>query len=160
MRFAFCLWSTGGKVPGRQDCLLPLRSGPVRSRATLSKSFVNGSLLIFIPNRLFFGEGAEIWKPPLAGMNGVPARGALLGRKPGLDLAITVYAPFSWKISLSHQYILIANHQRYGENSSISFRSCLKFLAILKRLDFQGAGSGFCLPVGVYSESWLSEARR
>ncbi len=49
---------------------------------------------------------------PLAGMNGVPARGALLGRKPGLDLAITVYAPFSWKISLSHQYILIANHQR------------------------------------------------
>lgn len=49
---------------------------------------------------------------PLAGKPFIPARGALLGRKPGLDLAITVYAPFSWKISLSHQYILIANHQR------------------------------------------------
>ena len=39
-------------------------------------------------------------------------------------------------------------------------RSCLKFLAILKRLDFQGPGSGFCLPVGGYSGSRLSDARR
>ena len=40
------------------------------------------------------------------------------------------------------------------------FRSCLKFLTILKRLDFQGAGSGFRLPIGGYSGSWLSDARR
>ena len=40
------------------------------------------------------------------------------------------------------------------------FRSCLKFLAILKRLDFQGAGTGFCLPIGGYSGPWLSDARR
>ena len=43
-------------------------------------------------------------------------------------------------------------------NGSSSFqvqlRSCLKFLAILKRLDFQGPGTGFCLPVEGYSGSW------
>lgn len=71
----------------------------------------------------FVLERVRKYGSPLAGMNGVPARGALLGRKPGLDLAITVYAPFSWKISLLHQYILIANHQRYGANSMISIIS-------------------------------------
>ncbi|MBO8433285.1 MAG: hypothetical protein IAB08_08365 [Bacteroidetes bacterium] len=30
------------------------------------------------------------------------------------------------------------------------FRRCLKFLAILKRLNFQGPVSGFCLPIGGY----------
>ena len=35
----------------------------------------------------------------------------------------------------------------------------LKFLEILKRLDFQGPVSGFCLPVGGCFGSWLSEAR-
>ena len=38
------------------------------------------------------------------------------------------------------------------------FRSGLKFPAILKRLDFQGPGSGFCLPIGDYSGPCLSDA--
>ena len=48
----------------------------------------------------------------------------------------------------------------YTLHDILFIRSCLKFLEILKRLDFQGAGSGFCLPIGGYSGSWLSEARR
>ncbi len=36
-------------------------------------------------------------------------------------------------------------------------RSCSKFLAILKRLDFQGAVSGFCSPIGrEFQGTWVS----
>ncbi len=35
-------------------------------------------------------------------------------------------------------------------------RSCLKFLAILKRLNFQGLVSGFCLPIGGYFGSFFA----
>ena len=38
-------------------------------------------------------------------------------------------------------------------------RSCLKFLAILKRLNFQGAVSGFCLPIGCYFGAFLRFSR-
>ena len=43
--------------------------------------------------------------------------------------------------------------------SGEKFRSCLKFLTILKRLNFQGPVSGFCLPIGGYFGSGLSAAR-
>ena len=39
-------------------------------------------------------------------------------------------------------------------------RSCLKFLAILKRLNFQGAVSGFCLPIGGYLGACLRFSRQ
>ena len=44
------------------------------------------------------------------------------------------------------------------ELEELDVRSCLKFLAILKRLNFQGAVSGFCLPIGCYFRpiAWLS----
>ena len=40
-----------------------------------------------------------------------------------------------------------------------SLRSCLKFLAILKRLNFQEPVSGFCLPIGGYFGSFLRFSR-
>ena len=38
-----------------------------------------------------------------------------------------------------------SNSQECSFRLSFNMRSCLKFLAILKRMDFQGAVSGFCL---------------
>ena len=44
-------------------------------------------------------------------------------------------------------------------HSGVPLRSCLKFLTILKRLNFQGPVSGFCLPIGGYSGSGLPFSR-
>ena len=47
-----------------------------------------------------------------------------------------------------------------AKNRLDQFRSCLKFLTILKRLKFQGPGSGFCLPIGGYFGSGLRFSRQ
>ena len=47
-----------------------------------------------------------------------------------------------------------------AKNRLDQFRSCLKFLTILKRLKFQGPVSGFCLPIGGYFGSGLPFSRQ
>ena len=61
------------------------------------------------------------------------------------------YAP---SFSLSAPCILLTLTHR------LRFRSCLKFFTILKRLDFQEPGSGFCLPIGGYFGSGLRFSRQ
>ena len=39
-------------------------------------------------------------------------------------------------------------------------RSCLKFFTILKRMNLEGAVSGFCLPIGGYLGSCLRFSRQ
>ena len=63
---------------------------------------------------------------------------------------------FHTVLGVSSCYML-PHHGALGWNK---VRSCLKFLAILKRLDFQGAVSGFCLPIGGYFGSFLRFSRQ